>query len=383
MPSPELIDERFDEIVRELRTLPAAPERLRERVREIAADEPAVPTPSSGWWQRWLTFRAVGWTVATAGAGCLAVAIAYGVITSGRSGGDDSLSAAAMTTVPERAAREGATFQAAPPPRPVDASGDQARVSVGSAPAATTGQALNAPSRDAVTLPPGQRLAHHTATMRLRVSDLDELSRTTREAMRIARSLGGFVASVDYATPKGDEGDASLTLRVPTSKIQQAIARLSDLGVIVSQHIQIQDVQNRVNDDTDAIARHRRTIRRYQAQLERPISEDERFRIELALEQARASLRRVTERRSGTVRRARLAVVSVSLTTREGEQVVPPAPGRIERAVRNAATVLAKELAALVYVLIVLSPLILLGAVALVATRAHRRRFDQRLLEQA
>jgi len=29
MPSPELIDERFDEIVRELRTLPGAPESLR------------------------------------------------------------------------------------------------------------------------------------------------------------------------------------------------------------------------------------------------------------------------------------------------------------------------------------------------------------------
>jgi hypothetical protein len=219
--------------------------------------------------------------------------------------------------------------------------------------------------------------------MRLRVSDVDELSRTTREAMRIARGLGGFVASVNYAKPKGDDGDASLTLRVPTAKIQQAIAQLSDLGVIVSQRIEIEDVQNQVNDATDEIARLRRTIRRIEARLKQQIEEDERYRLELQLEQARVNLRRLTDQRTATVRRARLATVSLALTTREDEQKVAPPPGRVERAARNAATVLAKELAGIVYALIVLSPLLLLGAAAVVAARAHRRRFDQRLLEQA
>jgi hypothetical protein len=219
--------------------------------------------------------------------------------------------------------------------------------------------------------------------MRLRVSDVDELSRTTRDAMRIARSLGGFVASVNYAKPKGDDGDASLTLRVPTSKIQEAIAQLSDLGVIVSQRIEIRDVQNQVNDASAEIARLRRNIRRIEARLKQPISEDERFQLELRLEQSRASLRRLTERRDATVRRARLATISVALTTREGEQTVAPPPGRIERAARNAASVLAKELAAVIYGLIVLSPLFALGIAALLVTRSHRRRFDQRLLEQS
>jgi hypothetical protein len=153
--------------------------------------------------------------------------------------------------------------------------------------------------------------------------------------------------------------------------------------VIVSQRIEIRDVQNQVNDASMEIAQVRRTIRRIEARLKQPVSEDERFQLELRLEQARTSLRRLTGQRESTVRRARLAIVSVSLTTREGEQQVAPPPGRVERAARNAATVLAKELAGIVYVLIVLSPLLLLGAAALVAARAHRRRFDQRLLEQA
>lgn len=385
MPSRDVIDERFDEIVRELRTLPGAPERLRERVRELAAEEPAMRQPSSGRVPKWISFRNVGWTVATAGAGFVAVALAYGVITSGGGGAGIDEEGAAVARQPQaaetraRAERfdsqrsgqqtlEGDNRLAAPAP---------------TAPGGVTVEAAAGARRDATTLPPGQRLAHHTATMRLRVSDVDELSRTTRDAMRIARRLGGFVASVNYAKPKGDDGDASLTLRVPTGKIQEAIAQLSDLGVIVSQRIEIQDVQNRVNDVNEQIASLRRTIRRIEARLKQSISEDERFRLQLQLEQARGNLRGLTDQRTATVRRARLAVVSVTLTTREDEQKVAPPPGRVERAARNAATVLAKEVAALVYVLIVISPLLLLGAAALVASRAHRRRFDERLLEQA
>jgi hypothetical protein len=373
MPSPELIDERFDEIVRQLRTLPGAPEAVRERVRELAAQEPEPEPRAPARWRTWLTFRSLGWTVASAGAGFVAVALAYGVITSGA--GDDEptlapraalapLQATRTTNVGAESADAGAT--AAPPTS-----------------TATPGQAVAGRARDATTLPPGRRLAQHTASMRLRVSDVDELSRTTREAMRIARSLGGFVASVNYARPKGDDGDAFVTLRVPTVKIQEAIAQLSDLGVIVSQRIEIRDVQNQVNDVTAEIARLRRTIRRIETRLQQQISDDERFRLQLQLEQARANVRSLTDQRGRTVRRARLAVISVTLTTREGEQKAAPPPGRVERAARNAATVLAKELAGIVYVLIVLSPLVVLGAAALVATRAHRRRFDQRLLEQA
>jgi hypothetical protein len=383
MPSPELIDERFDEIVRELRTLPGAPDSLRERVRELAAQEPAVRAPSSGWWRTWLTFRTVGWTVATAGAGFVAVALAYGVITSGggAGGGEEAAGGAASPTALDSAPAARAVPNVGAP-QPVE--GDNRLQGASQAPSpGTTVDALAGTRRDATTLPPGQRLAQYTASMRVRVSDVDELSRTTRDAMRIARSLGGFVASVNYATPKGDDGDAFLTLRVPTAKIQPAIAQLSDLGVIVSQRIKITDVQNRVNDATAQIARVRRTIRRIEARLKQPISDDERFQLELQLEQARASLRRLTEQRDATVRRARLATISVALTTREGEQKVAPPPGRVERAAKNAATVLAKELAGIVYAVIVLSPLLLLGAAALVASRAYRRRFEQRLLEQA
>jgi hypothetical protein len=217
--------------------------------------------------------------------------------------------------------------------------------------------------------------------MRLHVSDLDELSEATQRALQIARGLGGFVASVRYATPQGDEGDASLVLRVPTSKIQTAILRLSDLGTIVSQQITITDLQDRVNDQTDEIARLRRTIGRIERRLDGQISEEERYRLELQLENARQSLRALTQRRETTVRGARLATINLALTTREKEEQ-PAAPGRIERAVDNAVFLLSNIAAGAIWFLIVAGPLLLLAGAALAGTRARRRRYDQRLLEQ-
>lgn len=386
MPSPELIDERFDDIVRELRMLPGAPEALRERVLGRAAEEPLER--KSGWWS-WLSFRSAGWTLATAGAGFVAIALAYGVITGVQGGeSDQAASAEATSTVAAEpdAETHGRTRLSAPPspagqPMTTTVATLDDRNAEAAPPSAAAGSTSG--GAGASTLPPGRRLVNYTASMRLRVSDVDELSRTTREAMRIARRLGGFVASVQYATPKGEEGEASLTLRVPTAKVQEAIADLSDLGVIVSQSIRITDLQDRVNDDTEQIARVRRTIRRLQARLEQPISPDRRFRLELQLEQARATLKNLTDRREATVRRARLSTISVALTTREAAEQPPAPPGRIERAARNAASLLAKEVAAVVYVLIAASPLLLLGAAALLAARAQRRRLDERLLEQA
>jgi hypothetical protein len=245
----------------------------------------------------------------------------------------------------------------------------------------TVAPAARAQDRDAVTLPPGRRLARYAATMRLRVGDVNDLSQTTQEAMRIARGVGGFVASVRYATPEGDEGDASMTLRIPTSKVQTAIVRLSDLGVILSQRITITDLQDRVNDQTDQLSSLRRTIRNLERRLAGRLDEDERYRLELQLEQARQSLRVLTARREQTVRGARLATVRVALTTRERAEQ-PVVPGRIERAARNALFLLTNTAAGAVWLLIVASPLILLGAAALAGNRARRRRFEQRLLEQ-
>ena len=83
------------------------------------------------------------------------------------------------------------------------------------------------------------------ASLTIEVDDTDALSKATQEALQTTRSLGGYVVSVSYAT--GTDGTASLTLRVPTAKVQDAITRLSSLGTIVAQQVQIDDLQESID----------------------------------------------------------------------------------------------------------------------------------------
>src|SRR5678815_4932934 len=85
------------------------------------------------------------------------------------------------------------------------------------------------------------RAQRYSASLTLSVEDTDALSEATQRALSIARDLGGYVLSVQYAT--GTEGAASLTLRVPSTRAADAVTRLSALGTILAQNVQIDDLQ--------------------------------------------------------------------------------------------------------------------------------------------
>ncbi|MDP8911639.1 MAG: hypothetical protein M3M94_06205, partial [Actinomycetota bacterium] len=92
------------------------------------------------------------------------------------------------------------------------------------------------------------------------------------------------------------------------------------------------------------------------------------------------ALAALTEQRGGVVRRAQFATVSLELTTQKAGAREQESPGRLERAVRNAGSFLVREVAFVLFLLIVLSPLIVLAVLGFFAARAVRRRTEQRLL---
>ena len=236
------------------------------------------------------------------------------------------------------------------------------------------------------TLPPTQgRLQQYSATMRLRVKGVDGLSRTTARAMRITRSLGGFVASVDYGTPSRRNGESYLTVRIPNARVQQAVVRFSSLGVILSQQISIRDLQDQANHEAVQIIRLQREIDALVAKLRGSLSPEERVQTQSQLDAARAALRARTEQHAGTLRTGRLATFRLEFTTRKAA-VVPVhhgKQGRIGRAASHAFGLLAKVVAGSIYTLIVLTPLLVLAFLLLVASRLLRRRGAERLLARA
>jgi hypothetical protein len=216
------------------------------------------------------------------------------------------------------------------------------------------------------------------AEMRLRVEGLEELSAATKRAMRIAQSLGGFVASVQYDAPAQGVGGANLVLRIPTPRIQTAIAQLSALGTILGQRIGIEDLQGSADDLTDQIVDTQRLISQLRRRLEATApGADERVVLQARLAEAQ---RRLTDLR-GALRSTRaegaFATVQVSLTT---EEITPAAQD--EGPLDRLGDILAWEGVALLYVLAIAGPFVLLGLLAWLVRRVLRRRRETQLLAQ-
>jgi hypothetical protein len=343
----------FDVIEQIRATRPAAPAALRERVRALAAtDQPARPPLLSRLQPRRLALLAAPTVVvlAVATAGVIGFAVP-------RDEAEPVTGAAFEATTPSTAGTDRA--EAAPAP------GDT-RVQRESVPAPTPGRA--------------QR---YEASLRLRVADADALSGATQRALRLTRELGGFVVSLRSSVPEQGTGGAEIVVRVPRERVQQAIVGFSDLGTILAQDVRIDDLQGQIDSLGERIADLTAEIARIQRQLARPnLPVETRARLSARLAEARREAAELRASRTAATREAELATVSLSLTTEE-ESAVPAGKSRLDRALDQAAEVLAWEAAAVVLVLVAVGPVALLAVLAWLGLRIARRRSDDRLLERA
>ena len=381
----ELIDElragRFDAM---------ASAELRARVREIAAEAP----PRRSLVRRHLSWRRATLVFAPACLAALAAAaILQGVVSSGGEERDAARVRLISRTVPEPEA----SWKSAPLPSSPSGTLDPSTYSTIAVPGRTAFErkaALAAPpTHDArtlssATLPSGRRLVDYRVQMRLRVDSTDDLSNATVRAMRVARSLGGYVVNVDYSTPGARSGDAVLVLRVPTRQMQTALLRLSNLGTIVSQAVSLVDLQKAFNKEAARIGKLGTEVGRLRSQLDNlNLSAEERARIEEQLEYLALQLRAATRQHKATKERGNLGTIRVALTTAKKKQQVVPAvpdkPTRFDRAMDDAGAILARELTWGLYAAIVGFPFALLLALALFSEKGRRRRSERRLLARA
>jgi len=227
------------------------------------------------------------------------------------------------------------------------------------------------------------RFQDYQASLSLRVKDVDTLHERTAEATQIARSYGGFVASVDEST-NGGGGQSDLVLRIPVARVQDAYFRLATLGTVTAQHLSIRDLDQVVRSQRRRIVQLKFSIARIGQTLESAsLPADVRLRLELQRDAAKQELARVTGSNKATLREASLSRISLTLTAQQAAAAKKGGMGRIERAARDAGSFLAGAGAVLLFLLIVLSPLIVLAAVGLWGTRAYRRREERRLLSAA
>ena len=362
MPATETADfeREFEELVRDLRALPtAAPASVREQVRALG--EPGQrPTV----WDRVRTIRLRRSLLVLAPAcvlGLLVAAVVHGVVNSGvhretltsvQSGGP--LKSGTEHGATGRAARTPPTFSQDLTKTPLD---------------------LGLPA------PNPNRYQDYEAWMTVRVKDLQSLTDRTNEAMRVVRSYGGYVASVEQSTTAGQPGEADLILRVPVANVQDALMQLSALGTVVERHLSIRDLERVVQQQRARILQLKLFIARATEALNGSLPADVRLRLQLQLDEARHNLSRATSAGKATLRAASLSRISLTLTTQKAVGVTKKhSAGRVERAARNAVSFLAAAGAILLFLLIVLSPVIVLVALGIWGARVYRTREQRRLL---
>ena len=355
------------DVMQELRAArPIADEPLRARVREIATREPerrssplTLPLARLGGWRRAML-------VAVPGAAVLAVATA-GAIGLARSGDAPS----------DRLAVEAPVQEGAVPPNASAAPSQKDR----SAPAAGAGAggATVFPSSGAAVGPTVDRAQRYSARLVLEVDDTDELSDATQRALRIARGLGGFASNVSYASGESG-GSASLTLRVPTDRVQDAVTRLSQLGTIVAQDVQVDDLQESLDELEARIGVLRERVARLTTLLgTAALTPEKRAATAARRDAARAELTDLTRARTDTRRLASLATIELALQHDDPREGAAP-PSRLDRALDQAVAVLAWEGLVLLFGTLVAAPLVVLGAAAWYLGRTLRRRGEAGLL---
>jgi hypothetical protein len=362
MPATDVDFEReFEELVRDLRALPtAATSGVRERVRALG--EPARPQTLhdlllSFSWRRSLLVLAPVCVL-----GLVSAAVIHGVVHSGGNSKQTASAGQKLDAHVQRGAVAGGGTTTTPPV-------------FGLANPKTLAPSLPTPT-------PG-RYQDYEASLTVRVKNVDALHDRTAEATRLARSYGGYVASVDESS-NGGNGQSDLVLRIPVARVEDAYFQLAKLGTVTEQHLSIKDLDQVVQAQRRRIVQLKLLIARIGETLKSStLPADVRLRLELQRDAAKQDLASVTGSNKTTLRQASLSRISLTLTSQEATPTKKGGMSRIERAARDAGSFLAGAGAVVLFVLIVLSPLIVLAMAWILGTRAYRRREERRLLSAA
>ncbi len=245
---------------------------------------------------------------------------------------------------------------------------ERAGVAHGSVPTTATQQKSFA--TPVAPTPSTTRVQRYGAYLALRVPTPGGVSTGVKRALQITKSLGGYAGSV-HAITSGTSGSADLTLRIPRTHIQEAIARLSAIGTITAEQVDVQDLQTGLNATSRTIARLQRQLTELRAQ---PPSAITNSRIAALVRQIQGLQRA----EAATVRSARYATVRLHLGTAAAK------PAKAHHGPLHGLAVVFRWLGiGAVYVLALGAPLLLVVWLAWIAAKTIRRRREDALLSRS
>ena len=247
---------------------------------------------------------------------------------------------------------------------------ERAGVAAGSAPSAAQQKSFSTPVTPVTPAPSATRVQRYGAYLALRVPAPGGISTGVKRALQITKSLGGYAGSV-HATATGQAGSADLTLKIPRTHIQEAIARLSAIGTITAELVDVQDLQTGLNASD-------RTIARLQSQLADLRAGPPSMLTSERIAALVLQIQRLQRAQAATVRSARYATVRLHLGT------AAPKAAKAHHGPLHGLGVAFRWLGiGAVYTLALGAPLLLVVWLAWIATRTIRRRREDALLSRS
>lgn len=334
--------------------------------------------------RRWLLLPALG--------SLAAVLVALVVVLAGTTGGDQASTLGNEAPVPASGAMErdsGATgADESAPSADRAGSGSGAAQAVEPAPAPPADQA--APAAKVSPAPPAAvgattapRKVERSASIAIQ-TPVDEFATTTDAVNAVMARFDGIVASSQIGQSDGGGGEATFDLRIPTNRLDRALAALSKLGHVTERSQGLQDItgsftsaQSRL---TDARAERRGLLRA----LERATTQAQIDSLKARLRSVGARIGSLKGQLASLKRRADLATVDFTVrgtgTSSEigggGDWTPGDAAGDALRVLEVLAGILLIGLAVLV-------PAALVGAAIAYGVRFGRRRRRETALDPA
>jgi hypothetical protein len=371
----------LEQLVRDLRaTAPEmSPAFAAALERDVAAGFPgSVTRPRLRRPRRWALLPAVG---------TLAVALVALVVVLGRGGEGAS-------TTTSSSGGGTAALQDAPADRPAGSarrlrpapgSTGTAESAVGTVPpparssSPATVQSVRPP---AVVKPGGARKVQRTAELVLE-TPVSKFDATSDDVVRTVDRFDGIVASSAIGSDDSSGAEATFDVRIPTARLDAALAALSRLGHVAERRQDLEDITGSFTSLQSRLADARAERRGLLRALARATTQAQVESLRTRLRDMRGTIGRLNGDLAALRRRADLSRVTVTVQGVDGTGGGGGGPWSPGDAARDALRVLEVMAGVTVIALATAVPLALLGLAVALAVRSLRRRGRERALDPA
>jgi hypothetical protein len=371
----------LEELVRDLRA--SAPEMSPAFAgaleRDVAAGFPrSVTRPRLRRPRRWVLLPAVG---------TLAVALVALVVVLGR-GGEGASTTTSSSGGGTAAVQDAPTDRPAGSARrlrPAPGSTGGAESAVGTVPpparssSPATVQSVRPPS---VVKPGGARKVQRTAELVLE-TPVSKFDATSDDVVRAVDRFDGIVASSSIGSDDSSGAEATFDVRIPTARLDAALAALSRLGHVAERHQDLEDITGSFTSLQDRLSDARAERRGLLRALARATTQAQVESLRTRLRDVRGTIGRLNGDLAALRRRADLSRVTVTVQGVDGTGGGGGGPWSPGDAARDALRVLEVMAGVTVIALATAVPLALLGLAVALAVRSLRRRGRERALDPA